>query len=840
MRLWVRVSRGLALAGLVLGGVFVGLCAASLATASHAVAQSASSIVVEGNRRVESDTIRSYFNLRPGERLDAMKVDEGVKALFATGLFQDVRPTFAGNRLIVTVVENSVISRIQFEGNKRVKDEQLLAEVQSKPRGALSRPTVQSDVQRIVDIYRRNGRYEVSVTPKIIDRPNNRVDLVFEINEGGKTTVQDIIFIGNRAYSDWRLKDVIRTAKSNILSFLKTNNLYDPDRVESDRDLLRRWYLKNGYADVQITSAVAEYDPSRQGFVLTFTIEEGERYNFGSVDIQTNVRDVDVGVLRSKLRGVSPGATYNAEALEKSIEEMTIEMSRRGYAFAQVRPRGDRNFQTHTISIVFVVEEGARGYVERINLRGNTRTRDYVIRREFDIAEGDAYNRVLVDRAERRLKNLGYFKSVKITTEPGSAADRVILNVDVEEQSTGEFSIAGGYSTADGLVGEVSVGERNLLGRGQYARAAVTYGQRTRGIDLSFTEPYFLDYRVAFGIDLFAKQIDSSSYYTYKQETIGGGLRFGIPLREDLGLQLRYSAYRQSIDLDQILRDCNNINPNFGLIPGVAATYPTTAGLNSSPATTPPPGFTGLQNCYANGEASAAVKQQVEAGPAFVSMIGYGLVYNTVDNNRNPTRGLLVEARQDLAGVGGDVNFLRTTGDARLYYELMSDIVSVVHLQAGHVTGWGTRDLRMLDHFQMGPNLVRGFQTAGIGPRDLTVGTSQDALGGTMYWGASFEVQAPVFGVPKDFGIRVAAFADAGSVWGYRGPTNFPASGTSITTVDPITGKNTNDMILRSSVGAGIIWDSPFGPIRVDYAIPLSKDSNDRVQELRFSGGTKF
>ena len=333
---------------------------------------------------------------------------------------------------------------------------------------------------------------------------------------------------------------------------------------------MRRWYLKNGYADVQITSAVAEYDPSRQGFVLTFTIEEGERYNFGAVDIQTNVRDVDLGVLRSKLRGVSPGATYNAEAVEKSIEEMTIEMSRRGYAFAQVRPRGDRNFQTHTISIVFVVEEGARGYVERINLRGNTRTRDYVIRREFDIAEGDAYNRVLVDRAERRLKNLGYFKSVKITTEPGSASDRVILNVDVEEQSTGEFSIAGGYSTADGLVGEVSVGERNLLGRGQYARAAVTYGQRTRGIDLSFTEPYFLDYRVAFGIDLFAKQIDSSSFYTYRQETIGGGLRFGIPLREDLGLQLRYSAYRQKIDLDQILRDCNNINPNFGLIPGAS------------------------------------------------------------------------------------------------------------------------------------------------------------------------------------------------------------------------------------------------------------------------------
>jgi outer membrane protein insertion porin family len=840
MRLWVRVLRGLTLAGFVLAGGFVGLCAASLATASHAVAQSASSIVVEGNRRVESDTIRSYFNLRPGERLDAVKVDEGVKALFATGLFQDVRPTFAGNRLIITVVENAVLSRVQFEGNKRIKDEQLLQEIQSKPRGALSRPTVQSDVQRIVEVYRRNGRYDVSVTPKIIDRPNNRVDLVFEIAEGGKTTVQDIIFIGNRSYSDWRLKDVIRTGKSNILSFLKTNNLYDPDRVESDRDLLRRWYLKNGYADVQIVSAVAEYDSSRQGFILTFTIEEGDRYNFGAIDVQSNVRDVDLGLLRSRLRGVSSGATYNAEAVEKSVEDMTIEMSKRGYAFAQVRPRGDRNYQTHTISIVFVVEEGARGYIERINVRGNTRTRDYVIRREFDIAEGDAYNRVLVDRAERRLKNLGYFKQVKITTEPGSASDRVVLNVDVEEQSTGEFSIAGGYSTADGLVGEVSVGERNLLGRGQFARAAVTYGQRTRGIDLSFTEPYFLDYRLAFGIDLFAKEIDSSSYYVYRQQTIGGGFRFGIPLREDLGLQLRYSAYRQEIELDQTLRNCNNINPNFGLIPGAVASYPTATALGTTAATTPPIGYGGLANCYADGEASAAIKQQVEAGPAIVSLVGYGLVYNTLDNNKNPTRGFLAEVRQDVAGLGGDVNFIRTTGDARLYYELMSDIVSVLRVQGGHIAGWGTKDLRMLDHFQMGPNLVRGFQTAGIGPRDLTLGTSQDALGGTMYWGASLEVQVPVFGVPKDFGIRVAGFVDAGSVWGYRGPTFFPNSGQTVTTIDPFTGKDTNDMLVRASVGAGIIWDSPFGPIRVDYAIPLNKDPNDRVQELRFSGGTKF
>src|SRR4051812_13508007 len=824
MKFWGRVVRGLTLAGLVLGGTIVGGLTASVTTAGYAVAQGASQIAVEGNRRVESDTIRSYFRLAPGERLDALKVDEGVKALFATGLFADVRPVFNGNRLLITVVENSVISRIQFEGNKRVKDEQITQEIQSKPRGALSRPTVQSDVQRIVEVYRRAGRYDVRVEPKIIDRPNNRVDLVFEITEGSKTTVKDIDFVGNRAYSGYRLRDVIKTGQSNILSFLKNNDLYDPDRIESDRELLRRYYLKNGYADVRIVSAVAEFDPARNGFILTFTIDEGDRYNFGTIDIQSGVRDVDPAALRSKLR-FSAGGTYNVELLEKAVEEMTIEMSKRGYAFATVRPRGDRNFETRTINIVFSVEEGARAYIERINVRGNTRTRDHVIRREFDIAEGDAYNKVLVDRAERRLRNLGYFKNVKIGTEPGSAADRVVLNVDVEEQSTGEFSIAGGYSTADGIVAEVSVGERNLMGRGQTARAAVTYGQHTRGIELNFGEPYFLDYRLAFGVDLFAKQIDSSSYYTYRQETIGGGFRFGIPLREDLALQLRYSAYRQKIDLDQILQNCNNINPDF------INSFPTPGNPNFPAAAT---------NCYADGEASASTKQLVAAGPAIVSLVGYGLVYNTVDNNRAPTRGILAEIRQDFADVGGDVNFIRTTADGRYYYEIMSEIVSVLHVQGGYVTGWGDKDLRMLDHFQMGPNLVRGFQTAGMGPRDLTVGTTQDALGGTMYWGASLEMQVPIWGLPKDFGMRFAAFADAGSVWNYRGPTSFPQTGLSVTTVDPVTGKDTNDMLIRSSVGAGLIWDSPFGPIRIDYSFPLTKDPNDRVQQLRFSGGTKF
>ena len=461
------------------------------ARSAYAQSPSVSTIVVQGNQRVEADTIRSYFRAGPGGRLDAFQIDEGVKALYATGLFQDVIPTVQGGRLVIAVVENPVINRIAFEGNKKVKDEQLKAEIQSKERGTLSRPVVQSDVARLVEVYRRSGRFDIGIEPKIIELPNNRVDLVFEISEGGKTGVKKIEFIGNRAYTSFRLREVIKTSETGILAFLQTADIYDPDRVEADRELLRRFYLKHGFIDVRILSAVGEYDPSRRGFLITFTIEEGEQYRIGAVEIQSAVRPLDPSILRPRLRTYS-GDIYNAEAVEKTVEDMTIEAARRGFAFATVRPRATRDYENRLVNLVFAVEEGPRAYIERINVRGNTRTRDYVIRREFDVGEGDAYNRSLVSRAERRLKNLAYFKTVKITTEPGSAPDRVILNVDVEETSTGEFSLAGGYSTADGFLAEASVSERNLLGRGFYGKASVQYGQYTQGLQLVLRGSVFL------------------------------------------------------------------------------------------------------------------------------------------------------------------------------------------------------------------------------------------------------------------------------------------------------------------------------------------------------------
>jgi outer membrane protein insertion porin family len=806
----MRLIRGLGAASIILGRVGIGLVVLVATTAPFALAQTADQIIVQGNRRVEAETIRSYFRPAPGQRLDAAKIDEALKALYATGLFQDVRISQSGGRIIVTVVENAVINRVVFEGNRRIKDEQLSNEVQSKPRGTLSRPMVQADVQRIVEIYRRSGRYDVRVEPKIIELPNNRVDLIFEISEGKKTGVRSIRFVGNNSFSSMRLKEEIKTAETGLLAFLQTSDIYDPDRIEADRDLLRRFYLKHGFADVRIVSATAEYDPEHKSFIITFTIDEGPQYRLGKVDIQSNIRAVDAQSLRPRLRTL-PGGVYNAEAVEKTVEAMAIEVARKGYPFAVIRPRGERDPATRTVNLVYVVEDGPRLYIERINIRGNTRTRDYVIRREFDLAEGDAYNRALIDRAERRLKNLNFFKTVKITTEPGSAPDRVVLNVEVEEMATGEISVAAGYSTADGLMGEFTIADRNLLGRGQLARGSVMWGQRARGFELSYIEPYFLGYRMSAGGSIFARRTLASSYYSYDSESVGTNLILGFGLTEEFGLQLRYSIYRQKITLPTSLNNCI-LSPN-ALVNGG-----TGVGVGDP--------------CFSDGEASLAVRRELAQGAVLTSLVGYSLSYNTLDNNKNPASGIYAEFKQDLAGVGGDVNFVRSTAEARLYHEVFNDVVAVLRVQGGHIASWGGKDLRMLDHFFMGPNLVRGFAPAGIGPRDLTPGTFGDPLGGSLYWGVSVEAQMPFYFLPKETGVKGAIFADAGSLWDYKGPTSWPVTGETLQAAD--------SRAIRASAGVGLLWQSPFGPLRFDYAVPLKKEPYDRVQQFRFSGGTRF
>ncbi|ALA18916.1 MULTISPECIES: outer membrane protein assembly factor BamA [unclassified Chelatococcus] len=725
-----------------------------------------------------------------------------------------------------------LINRVVFQGNKKLKSEQLGPEMQTQARTPFSQSVVDGDIERIREIYRRGGRSLAKVDARVVSLSNDRVDVVFTIDEGDKTGVKEINFVGNNAFSSSRLRNLMTTTEMNFLSFLKNTDVYDPDRISTDLELIRRYYLKNGYADFRVVSADAVFDEAREGYIVTIAVDEGQQYRVSGVTVDSTVPEVQAAELQ-RLARLSSGDVYNAEAVEKTLTNMTTELGRRGYPFMVVRPRGTRDPASHTIAIDYVVEEGPRVYIERINVRGNTRSRDYVIRREFDIGEGDAYNQVLIDRAVRRLNNLGYFKNVRITNEPGSTPDRVVVNVDVEDQSTGQFSVSGGYSTSDGFIGEVAVSESNFLGRGQYVRLAGTWGQRTQGVEFSFTEPYFLDQRMAFGVDLFSKYTDNTNYSRYENRVTGGQLRLGLPITEEVTLTLRYSLYQSELKVPNTYskpyNDCSIPLPGLTpLIPGTGvAQYP---------------------ECTWNGEASIAVKEAV--GTTWTSLVGATLSYNTLDNIRDPRSGFYAEIKPEVAGLGGDSRFIRATAEARYYHELFDDVVGMIKVQGGHIRAFGGNDLRIVDNFFLGPSLVRGFAPSGMGPRDMTGDYRANALGGTTYFGGTLEVQFPIFGLPREFGLRGAVFADAGTLFGYEGQRYFDLNGNGSINCAGFAGYNPNaepeclnvedSKKIRSSVGVSLLWQSPLGPLRFDYAFVLSKATGDQTQAFRFSGGTSF
>ena len=780
MRPSERCIRSLSAAVLVVAG-FGWLCAPALA--AEGAVQARESIDVQGNRRIDAETVRSYFHPAPDGRFDEAARDAALKALLATGLFDKVSIDRVGQRLVVHLAEAPVLDRVAFEGNRKIQDKELTAVIESRPRGPLQRAMVQADVGRIIEAYRRAGRDDVRVAPEIIDRGNDRVDLVYVVTEGPKTTVRQINFEGDRVFGKRQLAAVIKTSATNMLSFLTGGDDYDPDRVALDREQLRLYYRSKGYPDASVTSASAEYDPAIRGFTLTFSIDEGPLYHFGDVSIACNVPGLDGEKLRRLLVARS-GAVFDGNTLDKTSEVLAVELAKTGYPFAQAVPRITRDPAAKHIDVVFTIEQGPRSYVERIDIHGNTRTRDYVIRREFDLAEGDAFNKALIDRAERHLKNLNYFKTVKISSRPGSAPDRVVLDVEVAEQSTGDFTISGGYSTTDGLLAEVKVGDRNFLGSGKALSASASYGQYARGFDLAASEPYFLGTRVSAGIDLYYKQADASPYQSWGSNIYGTTVQFGTPLTEQLGVQYRYALYNQNLTLDP-------------------------ASLAAAP--------------------SLPIQQAALAGPAWVSSVGSTVTYSTLDNNKAPTSGIKSQLSQDLAGLGGDVKFLRTTEDVRYYHPINDDVVSLVRAQGGYITGWGGQQVPLMNSFFGGPTMVRGFAPNGFGPRDLTPGTTMDNVGGSMYWATTAELQSAIPGVPKEYGLKATAFVDAGSVFRYSGPTTFPGSAQSL--------QIANSNVVRSSVGAGLTWASPFGALTVDYAVPLSKAAYDVVQPLRFSAG---
>ena len=804
-------------------GVFAG--------ASSATAQTASSIVVEGNHRVDSDTVRSYFT-----GTDRESVDKGVKDLSAAGLFASVSARIVGGKVIVKVVENDVIiNRVAFEGNSKIKTDQLAVEVQSKARTGYNEAVAQADIGRILDVYKRVGRSDAKVTKRLVQLPNGRVDLVFTIDEGSKTGVRAINFVGNNNVSSYRLHQLMATTEMNFLSFLKTSDVYDADRLASDQEAIRKYYMKNGYADFRITNTDVRFDQGEGGYIVTITVDEGPQYHVSSVRVDSHIPNVDGAALMQFVK-LSAGDVYNASAVEMSTEALTRDVARQGYAFSQVRPHGERDNAAHTIGLSFTVDDGPKVYIERIDIVGNTRTRDYVIRREFDIGEGDPYNHALIERAERRLNNLGFFKKVHITNRPGSSPDRVIVVVEVEDQPTGSFSISGGYSTVDGAIAEVSVTETNFLGRGQYVKLSASYGQYSQGWSASFTEPYLFDQRIAGGIDIFHKATFENLYAFYETWTTGATLRVGLPITDEFTLQPHYSIYGSKIAIpnnsSQPYDDCTDP------IPGVT---PGTVGA--------PEALSSTTNCLTNGEASLALKQAANEGLVMTSLFGYSLIYNTLDNNKNPTSGFFGNFKQDVAGAGGQSRFVRETVDARYYYPITDDFTGLLRAQGGQIYGFGgPQALQIVNNFNVGPTLVRGFAPGGIGPRDISDpnNIAANGLGGTTYWGATAEVQFPIFGLPKEIGLKGAIFADAGSLFGFQSQTNFAGGGVCTPTNQPPLFTQGNciqlddESVIRSSVGASLIWASPLGPIRVDYAYAVTKGKYDQIQQFNFSGGTSF
>lgn len=725
-------------------------------------------IRIEGNQRVEDGTILSYMVIKVGDVYDPARVDRSLKALYATGLFADVTIHLEVSVLIVHVVENPIINRLAFEGNSRISDDTLQQEIQSRPRVVYSRAKVERDVSRILELYRRSGRFAATVQPKVIQLPENRVDLVFEINEGGVTLIEKINFVGNHAFSDDTLKSVIMTKETRWYRFFSTDDTYDPDRLSFDRELLRRFYLKNGYADFRVVSAVAELAPNRDRFFVTFTLDEGKRYKFGKVSVETHLRDLDINELR-KLVTTKEGQWYNAEEVENVIDKMTDFAGRYGYAFVDIQPEAKRDAKAGTISLTYVVNEGRRVYVEKIDITGNTRTLDKVIRREMRLIEGDAFNTARLRLSQQKIRNLGFFEKVDVDNVPGSAPDRTVVKVNVEEKSTGELQIGAGYSTTEGVLGNFSVRERNFLGRGQDVNLSLLLSQRTQQVDLAFTEPYFLDRRISAGFDIFDINRNNQTESSYDQNSLGVTLHAGYQITERLRQTWHYTIRRDNIT---------------------------------------------------NISSAASVFIKAEAGKTTTSEFGQTLLYDKRNDRFNPTDGYYVQVGTDYAGLGGDIDYARANGQIGYFYPLGAEWTGSITGRAGKIVGLNGQKVRLADRFFLGQDSLRGFALSGVGPRDVATG---DALGGNEYYDTSMELGFPL-GLPKAFGVSGHAFLDAGTVTG--------VDDTGPTVVD--TGA------LRASVGAGLSWRSPFGPVRVDLGFPIKKEPFDKTELMRFNFGTKF
>lgn len=747
----------------------VSVAVIALALPCGAWAESVRSVSISGNERVEPETIKSYIGVREGDEYDPVKVDQSLKTLFATELFADAKMAFSKGVLYIAVRENPIVSQVAFEGNKRVEDEQLAKETRLKARSVYTLDAIRADTQRIINIYRKSGRYAVKVTPQVIRKEQNRVDIVYKIEEGEKTGINKVVFIGNEKFSDKALLGVIRTKESRWYRFFSSDDNYDPDRVEYDKELLRKFYTSRGYADFRVRAATAELVPDGNGFIVTYAVDEGVKYNIGKVRVDARIQDVSGGELEKSL-DTRPGDEYNSEYVESSVDKLVKATGELGYAFVDVDTKIDRDKEARIINLSYVVSEGPKVFVDRININGNVRTLDKVIRREFRVAEGDPYNASLLKRSKQRIENLGFFEKVDFATERGSSPDRINVNVDVKEKSTGELTFGAGYATNDGILGDISLRERNLLGTGRNVKLSFSGSARRQQGELGVTEPYFMGSDVEAGFNLFKIRRDLKRESSYSSETNGMTLTAGYSITEHLDHNITYTLRDDDI---------------------------TDVDVN----------------------ASRYIKDQM--GERVTSMIGQSFVYDMRDSKFDPREGYMLRFNQDFAGIGGDVKFIRHELKGGYYLPLTKerDFVLKILGNGGYVNGLD-EDVPINQRFFIGGYSLRGFQEAGIGPRDIV---TKDSLGGNLYYTGTAELGFPL-GLPEELGLSGALFADAGNLTGVEGSSQGVEDANS----------------LRASVGAGLGWSSPLGPIRVDFAYPLVKDDSDKTKAFQFSFGTRF
>jgi outer membrane protein insertion porin family len=756
--------------------------AAPAAEAPHVIQH----IVVRGTQRVESGTVLTYTGLREGDNYTPADTDTALKALTATGLFSDVRTNFdnATGTLTIRVTENPIVNQVVFEGNSKVSDKDLTKEVQIKPRAVFTRAKVQADVQRIIELYRRNGKFAARVDPQIIQRPQNRVDLIFSITDGPTTGVSKINFIGNKVFASDTLKGQIATEESRWWKFLASNDNYDPDRLQFDRESLRRYYINRGYADFKVLSAVAQLTPDRTSFYLNFTVDEGVRYRFGKITITSKIRELPAEQLRPMV-DAKTGDIYSQDAVQKAIDALTNAAGTKGYAFAEVHPRIHRDPKTRRIDLGFEIVQGPRVYIEKINIAGNTRTLDQVIRRQFRLQEGDAFNRVLIDRSRTRIRGLGFFKQVDVKNVPGSQPDRTNLTVDVEEQSTASLQVGLGYSTTTSLLGEVSYTDSNWFGRGQNLRLSVQASYITKQALFSFTEPWFLGRELAAGFDIYETQVNFDQA-TYQSDTTAAVLRLGFPISEFSSVSLSYTY--------QIA----DVRPYAG----------------------------------------APLDVQLAAGSTNGSIFGFSYAYADLDDIRKPTSGATFSISQQFAGLNGNLKFLNSQATFGTYMPFLDGgVVGSFSGKFGYITGYNGSSVPFFERYFDGGDTFRGFSLAGIGPRDIVAPSNTGALGGTVRAIGTVQARFPAL-LPESYGVGLSLFSDFGTMG--RLDT---LGGTRVCTGAQYSGIGTcvkDNLAFRGSAGVSVTWKSPFGPVQIDLGLPYAKTPYDRPQIIHFSTATGY